>query len=192
MDRKAEVANFSGQISCLFNHNYANSPETGNSHEYIRRQWDWYVHQKHIFTESLWLLMLDILSKNCSSQVLYLPTHIHQEVPLPHPHHHCPSGSSLFYHTSEIMQSKALMNPKFEPCIFQPVKFECLRCKGDRYRSDSKKVWIILWQKQESRFFFKGEQVYISFIAVKHYSLFRVRGTFCMFYRGQCRMEPRK
>ena len=136
--------------------------------------------------------MLDILSKNCSSQVLYLPTHIHQEVPLPHPHHHCPSGSSLFYHTSEIMQSKALMNPKFEPCIFQPVKFECLRCKGDRYRSDSKKVCIIFWQKQESRFFFKGEQVYISFIAVKHYSLFRVRGTFCMFYRGQCRMEPRK
>ena len=90
-----------------------------------------------------------------------------------------------------LMQSKALMNPKFEPCIFQPVKFECLRCKGDRYRSDSIKVCIIFWQKQESRFFWKGNK-YISFIAVKHYSLFRVRGTFCMFYRGQCRMEPRK
>ena len=35
--------------------------------------------------------------------------------------------------------------------------------------------------------FFNGNK-YLSFIAVKHYSLFRVKGTFCMFYRGQCRM----
>ena len=49
----------------------------------------------------------------------------------------------------------------------------------------------ILAKARKQVFFLKGNK-YISFIAVKHYSLFRVRGTFCMFYRGQCRMEPRK
>ena len=137
MGRKAELAYFFGQISCLFYQNSANSPETGISHEYTSEE---FLYKTGMSTENTPFKAGHFVQDLLLSGVASANTHSSRSSS-------STSTSSLSirsFHTSEIMQSKALMNPKFESwwltCIFQPVKFECLRCKGDRYRSDSKKA----------------------------------------------------